>query len=111
MKIVSMTVELVRADTAAAQFLVRVALEGPLAGCEMKGRVIGPRCPGITTVEIAYPLLLVEASETAATFKGVIPEPNLWTKEAPFVYDLRLEVWLEDRQTDTRTSVLALRGR
>jgi hypothetical protein len=111
MKIASLTVELIRADSAVAQFLIRIVLDGLVARCEVRGQVVGPTCPGITTVEIAYPLVRVEASETTATLKGVIPEPNLWTREAPFVYAVRVEVLVEGRQTDTRACVLALRGR
>jgi hypothetical protein len=110
MKIASLTIELTRADISVAQFLVRVVLDSPIAGCEVKGRVIGPRCPGITTVEVAYPLVLVESKEAAATLKGVIPEPNLWTREAPFDYEVTVTVWEGDRQIDKRASVLALRG-
>jgi len=110
MKITSLTVEMVRADTAAAQFLVRVVLDGPLVGGEIKGRVVGPRCPEITTVEIAYPLVAIEATETSAQLKGVIPEPNFWSPEAQFVYDLTVEVWAECGQIDRRTSGIALRG-
>jgi hypothetical protein len=111
MRITSLTVKMVRADTTVAQFLVRLTLDGPVANCTLRGTVVGPRCPGITTVEIAYPLVLVETKETTATLKGVIPEPNLWTQEAPFVYELTVHVWLGDRKTDTRTSILALRDR
>ncbi|HEV3385118.1 MAG TPA: hypothetical protein VG097_09890 [Gemmata sp.] len=111
MKIASMTVEMQRADTAVAQFLVRIAVDGRVEGCEMKGRVVGPRCEGISTVETALPLVLVEASEKTATLKGVIPEPNLWSTEAPFLYELKVEVWQGGRQTDTRTNMLALRER
>ena len=106
-----MTVEMVRADTAVAQFMVRVVLDAPIVECEIKGRVVGPRCKGITTVEIALPLVPVKSSETTVDFKGVIPEPNLWTPEAHFVYELTVEVWVGGRQIDTRTNVLTLRGR
>ena len=111
MKIASLTIELIRADSAAAQFLVRVALDGPVAGCEVKGRVVGPLCKEITTVEIAYPLVLTEVSDKIATLKGVIPEPNLWSREAPFVYAVSVDVLVEGRQTSTQKSMLALRGR
>jgi hypothetical protein len=111
MKIASLTTEIKRATTAVAQFLVRVVLDGPVSGCEIKGRLLGPRCPGITTIEIAYPLVPIEYSETTKTFIGVIPEPNLWTPEARFVYELAVEVWVEGKRTDTRTSALSIRDR
>jgi len=111
MKITSLTVEMVRADTSVAQFLVRLTLDGSVTDCTLQGSVVGPRCPGITTVEIAYPLVLVETNEANASLKGVIPEPNLWTPEAPFVYEMTVDVRLGDRKTDMRTSIIALRGR
>jgi hypothetical protein len=111
MRIVSISVEMTRADISVAQFLVRLELDGPVQGCEVKGSVIGPRCSGITTVEIAYPLAQVEARETTAMLKGVIPEPNLWSQEAPFQYEVNASVRAPDGQTARRTSTLALRGR
>jgi beta-galactosidase/beta-glucuronidase len=111
MIIASMSVEMVRADTAVAQFMVRITVDGRVEGCEIKGRVVGPRCKGISTVEIAFPLVIVEASESNAVLRGVIPEPNLWSTEAPFLYELKVEAWQGGRQTDTRTNMLALRDR
>jgi hypothetical protein len=111
MKIVSVSVELRRADISVAQFLIRVELDGNVEGCEVKGSVIGPRCPGITTVEIAYPLVLIETRDKFAILKGVIPEPNLWSPESPFQYEVNVSIQTLDGQTDRRRSMLGLRGR
>jgi hypothetical protein len=111
MKITSLTAEIVRANTTVAQFLVHVVLDGPVSECAIKGRLLGPRCPGITTVEIAYPLVQIESCGMTAKFIGVIPEPNLWTPEAPFVYELTVQVRDAGKLTDMRRSVLTLRAR
>jgi hypothetical protein len=111
MKIASLAVEMLRADPASAHFLIRVVLDGPATGCEVRGRVVGPHCPGVTTVEIAYPLVNADVRDTTRTLKGVVPEPNLWTPETPFVYVIIVEVWTGDRQTDSRRITIALKGR
>jgi len=54
------------------------------AGAELRGQLIGPRCPGMTTIEVAYPL---RPSSQPGVLHAVIPEPSLWQAERPFVYD------------------------
>jgi hypothetical protein len=110
-RIAALSIELKCADSALAEFLVRVEFDSPVAGYEVRGRVVGPRCLGITTVEIAYPLVLLESSVTAAALRGVIPEPNLWSPDKPFLYEVTAEAWAGGRRTDKRTSMLALRSR
>ena len=110
MKIVSVAIDPIRADTSVAEFVVRVGLDGPATGCDVRGRVVGPRCEGISTVEVAYPLTLVRVSEATVRLKCVIPEPNLWTQTAPFTYATSVEVWVSGERTDTRVGVVALRG-
>jgi beta-galactosidase/beta-glucuronidase len=109
MRITSMTIELTYADSAVAQFLVRAMVDGSADGGVLKGRVVGPQCPGRTTIEIAYVLETLEISEASVTLKGVIPEPNVWTAEAPFLYEVTVEVLVDGRRMDSRTSKLALR--
>jgi hypothetical protein len=47
------------------------------------GRLTGPRCPGVSTVEIAYPLQKL----ASACYRVLIPEPVCWTAMRPFVYE------------------------
>jgi hypothetical protein len=111
MTITALALEMQRADSAAAQFLVRVTVSDADVGCSVTGRVVGPRAAGISTVEIAYPLSLVEAKDALFIFRGVIPEPNLWTAAAPFTYEATVELWCSGTKSDTRTATLALRGK
>ncbi len=90
MKVLNWRIELVRVDSAMAEFLVRLELEGDAE--RVRGTAVGPRCAGVSTVEVAYPLVLVEKDQTSATLRGVIPEPNLWAPEQPFVYVVSVEV-------------------
>lgn len=111
MKIASLSVDLVRADAAVAEFRVRAALDGRAAGARMTGRVVGPRCTDITTIEISYPLSVVGTDDDMVTLSGVIPEPNLWTPAAPFVYEASVEVRIDGQFADRRSCMLAFRGK
>ena len=95
MKIVSLNFETVRATPTIAEFTVRVELDGPARGCEVIGRAIGPKCPGISTVEVAYPMTVAGVSDTAVSLRCAIPEPNLWRPDAPFTYTVAIEVYTE----------------
>jgi len=111
MKIVALTFEPKRATPAVAEFLVRVELDGPAAGCEVEGKAVGPRCPGVSTVEVAYPMTVADVSDTAMTLRCVIPEPNLWTPDAPFEYAVAVELNVSGQLADSRGGAIALRGK
>ena len=90
----AVTVEPVRVSPAEAVLLVHIELDAPLPGAEPRGKLVGPRRPGVSTVEIAYTLQpLPAASDTVLSLRAVVPEPNLWSAAAPFRYDGRAEVW------------------
>ncbi len=74
---------------------LRVEVSGALpADAELRGRVVGPRCPGVSTIEIAYPLRAERLRDQAAVvLVGKVPEPSLWHKDTPFYYDLIVECW------------------
>lgn len=111
MRIVSLSLEVVRATPAVAEFLARVELDAPAADCEVAGRAVGPRRPGVSTVEVNYPMTVAEAGGTAVTLRCVIPEPNLWTAEAPFSYEVTVELRAGGERLDTRSGAVAFRGR
>ena len=108
MKIVSIRVEPVRCTQAAAELLFHVELSGPASGCEVRGRAVGPRCEGISTVEVAYPFAMAEARDNVVSLRCTIPEPNLWTREAPFGYATSFEVRVGGELTDSRGGSIAL---
>jgi hypothetical protein len=106
---VSVTVEPVRVSVAEAELLVRVELDEPAVGAEVRGRLAGPRCEGVSTVEVAYPLRPAGVSDTAVSLRAVIPEPNPWTPAAPFRYEGRAELWADGQKVDERAFAVELR--
>jgi hypothetical protein len=99
-RIRSVTAEPVRVTPAEAVVVVRVELDGPPAGADLRGKLVGPRRPGATTVEVAYPLR--PADGDPPTLRAVIPEPNLWTPAAPFRYDGTVELWRGGAKLDAK---------
>src|SRR5579871_3141472 len=103
----SLSVEPVRVSAAEAVIDVRVELE--VEGVELRGRLVGPRRPGVSTVEVDYPLR--PASDNPLSLRAVIPEPNLWSADAPFRYDGRVEVWSGGRRVEVREFAVELRAK
>jgi hypothetical protein len=106
-------VEVRRLSAAEADVLVIAEVDLVTPGTELRGRLTGPRCPGVTTVEVAYPLrpLPVAADGPATTLSArvVIPEPNLWTETTPFVYEGRIELWQDGRRVDEAPLAVGLK--
>ena len=107
MKIVSTAREPGRGSQACVEFVIRVNLSDSASGSAVTGRVIGPQAAGFTTVEVAYALVPVEASDNAVSLKCVIPEPTLWTRETPLGYAWSVEVRVNGELTDSRAGSLA----
>ena len=110
MKIVALNFEIIRATPAVAEFLARVELDGPAQGCEVACRAVGPRCPGVSTVEVVYRMSAVGVSDGTVLLRCVIPEPNLWTPEAPFTYAVTVEVRCGGELVEARGEIVALRA-
>jgi hypothetical protein len=106
----SLTVEPVRVSPAEAVVVVRVDLESPKAGIEVRAKLVGPKCEGVTTVEVAYPLRPALGTDTGLSLRAVIPEPNLWSPAAPFRYDGRVEVWADGRRVEVREFAVEMRA-
>jgi beta-galactosidase/beta-glucuronidase len=92
-KIVDVDVQTRRADPMEAEIVVSVTAVGTTPSSEVRGRCVGPKCPGRTTVEVAYPLRRVPGQ--GLTARVVIPEPSLWSESQPAVYDIIVELWQE----------------
>lgn len=75
------TVRVHRLDPTVAE--LRIEFAGLPPDVEVRGRLMGPRCKGISTVEIAYPLRML----THPTYCVVIPDPVCWTADRPSVYE------------------------
>lgn len=110
MKIVLLKFEIVRASPAVAEFLVQVELDGLAAGCEVAGRAVGPQCPGVSTVEVTYPMARAASADRTAALRCVIPEPNLWTSETRFTYEVVVESRRAGEPVDSRTGIIAFKA-
>jgi hypothetical protein len=94
-----------RANAAEAEIWVRVVPEHLTPATELRGRLVGPKCPGVTTVEVAYPLRPFPhppADWPGLAARVVIPEPNRWEPACPFVYDGVVELWQDGQRCEVR---------
>jgi hypothetical protein len=91
-----------RLNPAEAEVWVSVQPEHAADTVEVRGRLMGPRCPYATTVEIAYPLRPLPAPLDAAGYQArvLIPEPSLWEPQTPFLYHGPVELWQDGRRLD-----------
>jgi Glycosyl hydrolases family 2 len=72
---------------------------------EVRGRLVGPHCPGTSTIEVAYPLRPFPRQPDGVpplSRRVVIPDPGLWEPDLPYVYRAVAELW-EDGQMCDRT--------
>jgi hypothetical protein len=77
----SYTVRVHRLDPTLAELHIEFA--NLPADVEVRGRLMGPRCPGMSTVEVAYRLQPL----ATGVYRVLIPEPVLWSADRPCVYE------------------------
>ena len=84
---------------AQSEVWIRVVPEWQSPTTELRGRLMGPRCPYASTVEVAYPLRPTPQRESSdrLTARVVIPEASLWDTESPFLYRGPIELWQDGR--------------
>jgi len=61
----------------------------------VRGRLVGPRCAGVSTIEVAYPLQPLPRQLEGVPLlsrRVVIPEPSLWEAKRPYVYRAIVEL-------------------
>ena len=78
---------------------------------EVRGRFVGPRCSGRSTVEVAYPLRPVPGGARGSgdlAMRVVIPEPSFWASQSPYQYEGTVELWDEGKRCDVRQITLRL---
>lgn len=92
-----------RVTPAVAELWVVVTADQVTPATEVRGNLVGPKRPGVSTVEIAYPLREVERTVSAVTVRAVVPEPNLWAPAAPFEYEVVVELWQDGERCDGRS--------
>jgi hypothetical protein len=88
-----------------AEVWISVLPEQHTATTEVRGRLMGPRCPYSNTVEVAYPLRPLPphqktASSSGLTVRAVIPEASLWEPQCPFLYQGPIELWQDGQCCD-----------
>jgi hypothetical protein len=86
---------------------VRIIFDNLPAAVEVRGRLMGPRCPGVSTVEVAYRLLPIAGE--AGAYQVLIPEPNMWSAEQPYRYEGPVEFWQAGELVGQVTVSLGLR--
>lgn len=99
---------------AQAEVWFTVITEPPTFTAEVRGRVVGPRCPSRSTIEIAYPLQRVPyppEGTAPLTVRVVIPDPSLWKPDAPFLYHAHVELWREGERVGEKEFDVGLRTR
>src|SRR5438445_10253261 len=87
-----------RLTTAEAEVWLQVVPEQRSQTTEVRGRFVGPRCSGRSTVEVAYPLRPVPGGAQGLhdlAMRVVIPEPSLWAPQSPYQYEGTVELWDE----------------
>lgn len=89
-----------------AEVWIQVHVSKQTATTEVRGRLMGPRCPYATTIEVAYALRpLSQPPDKAGIWSRVIiPEPSWWDPQSPFLYEGPLELW-EGGECVSRTTV------
>jgi hypothetical protein len=111
MKSPTITIEVIRLSVEIAEILIRAEFDAdPGPDCELRGRLMGPRCPGFSTIEIAYPVKpLPCASPTLRMGRVIIPEPNLWTETKPLTYWGPIELWNQGNMVSWKQVEVGLR--
>jgi hypothetical protein len=91
-----------RLDPHETELRVHVEVENLTPTTEIRGRLVGPRCVGSSTIEIAYPMREVERTPNHVALRVVIPEANWWEPETPFLYEGPVELWQDGQRCDRR---------
>jgi hypothetical protein len=102
-KLGQVSVHVHRLSAAEAEIWLLIEAERVTPMTEVRGRLVGPRCPGVTTIEVAYPLRPFPRQPEGVPLlsrRAVIPEPSLWEPERPYVYRAVVELWEDGQPCD-----------
>jgi hypothetical protein len=97
-----------------AELWIHLEVEPMEPTAQIRGCLVGPHCRGVETVSINYPLKRIEPKDHAENVlvgQIIIPEPNLWTTETPFVYEGNVELWFEGKCVEIKPIRAAFIGR
>jgi hypothetical protein len=102
-KLLRVSAEVRKLSVAEADVLILIEAEAATPTTEVRGRMVGPRCPGMTTIEVPYPLLDFPhrpESLPPLTRRVVIPDPTFWDEKRPYVYRVYVELWQDGQRVD-----------
>jgi hypothetical protein len=103
-RIRSVRAEVRRLSAVEAEVWIQIEVDDMSASTEVRGRLVGPRCPGISTIEVAYPLRSIPHAPEhipQATRRVNVPDPSLWERDRPFVYHAVIELWQDGEICET----------
>jgi hypothetical protein len=98
------TVRVHRLDPTLAE--LRIEFADLPADVEVRGRLMGPRCPGASTIEVAYHLQRL----TGNLYRVLIPEPVLWSQERQCVYEGPVEFRRDGAAVGSLIVSIGIRG-
>jgi RimJ/RimL family protein N-acetyltransferase len=104
--------EIRKLSVAEAEVLILVEAEVITPTTEVRGRMVGPRCPGMTTIEVPYPFLDFPhqpESLPPLSRRVVIPDPTFWDEKRPYVYRVHVELWQDGQRVDRQEFDCGLR--
>lgn len=98
-------VQNIQLSPAQAEVWISVIPKHQSTTTEVRGRLMGPRCPYASTVEVAYPLRPLSPSQqptepAGLTLRVLIPEASLWEPQCPFLYEGPIELWQDGQLCD-----------
>jgi hypothetical protein len=102
-KLLRVSARVQRLSAAEAEVWVLVEAESVGPATEVRGRLVGPHCPGISTIEVAYPLSPFPRHPQGVpplSRRVVIPDPALWEAGRPYVYRAIVELWEDGKACD-----------
>jgi hypothetical protein len=90
---------------AQAEVWITVVPEIQTPTTEVRGRLMGPRCPYASTIEVAYSLRPLppnhqSMASAGLTMRAIIPEASLWEQQCPFLYQGPIELWQDGQRCD-----------
>lgn len=106
--------EVHRLSVVEAEIWIVIEVHAITPTTQVRGRVTGPRRPGATTVEVAYPLRVFDRLPPGLPLLArcvVIPDPSLWEPEKPFLYRVLIELWQDGERCDQAELEVGLRMR
>ena len=106
MKIQQLTIQQKRLSSVEAELWVIVHVERIDPSTEIRGCLVGPLCSSIETVQINYPIKPIprpiEYADNILVGRVIIPEPNVWTPQTPFLYEGGVQLWHEGKCADNK---------